>query len=49
VGNADIIVVRVGHLYFLEVKRPGSYQSPEQKQFRARTEKVGVFMRQCVR
>ena len=32
-GNADIIVVRVGHLYFLEVKRPGSYQSPEQKQF----------------
>jgi hypothetical protein len=26
---ADIIVVHVGRPYFLEVKRPGTYQSPE--------------------
>lgn len=39
-GISDIIVVRAGRPYFLEVKRPGSYQSPEQKEFQARAEKA---------
>jgi hypothetical protein len=42
-GSPDIIVVHVGRPYFLEVKRPGSYQSPEQKGFQARAEKVGAL------
>jgi hypothetical protein len=41
-GVADIIVVHVGRPYFLEVKRPGSYQSPEQNQFQTRAEKTGA-------
>jgi hypothetical protein len=38
-GIADIIVVHVGRPYFLEVKRPGTYQSPEQKEFQRNAEK----------
>ncbi len=42
-GVPDIIVVHVGRPYFLEVKRPGSYQSAEQKEFQARAEAAGAL------
>ena len=42
-GIADIIVVHVGRPYFLEVKRPGMYQSPEQKDFQAHAEEAGAL------
>jgi len=42
-GVADIIVVHVGRPYFLEVKLPGTYQSPEQKDFQKRAEAAGAF------
>ncbi len=41
-GVADIIVVHVGRPYFLEVKRQGTYQSPDQKTFQATAEKAGA-------
>ncbi len=40
-GSPDIIVVHVGRPYFLEVKRPNSYQSPEQKEFQRQAEAAG--------
>jgi hypothetical protein len=42
-GIADIIVVHVGRPYFLEVKRPGSYQRPEQKDFQRQAELAGAL------
>lgn len=41
-GVPDIILVHVGRPYFLEVKRPKSYQSPEQKEFQRMAEGAGV-------
>ena len=42
-GVPDIIVVHVGRPYFLEVKRPKSYQSPEQKEFQKGAEAAGAY------
>jgi hypothetical protein len=42
-GVPDIIVVHVGRPYFLEVKRPGYHQSPEQKAFQQRAEAAGAL------
>jgi hypothetical protein len=42
-GLADIIVVHMGRTYFLEVKRRGAYQSPEQRAFQARAEQAGAI------
>jgi hypothetical protein len=42
-GSPDIIVVHVGRPYFLEVKRPGSYQSPDQKAFQQHAETAGAM------
>jgi hypothetical protein len=41
-GIADIIVVHVGRPYFLEVKRPGAYQSADQKAFQESVERAGA-------
>src|SRR5437016_1004860 len=42
-GSPDIIVVHVGHPYFLEVKRPGTKQSPDQIEFQKRAEAAGAL------
>jgi hypothetical protein len=42
-GMSDILVVHVGRPYFLEVKRPKTYQSPEQKAFQAEVAKAGAL------
>jgi len=42
-GIADIIVVHIGKPYFLEVKRPGTYQRPEQKEFQKAAEAAGAL------
>lgn len=42
-SSPDIILVRDGRSYFLEVKQPGSYQSAEQKQFQERAEVAGAL------
>jgi hypothetical protein len=42
-GIADIIVVHVGGPYFLEVKRPSTYQRPEQKEFQKAAETAGAL------
>ncbi|HEV2630572.1 MAG TPA: hypothetical protein VGV41_18265 [Pseudolabrys sp.] len=42
-GVADIIVVHIGKPYFLEVKRPGTYQRPEQKEFQKAAEAAGAL------
>jgi len=42
-GVSDIIVVHVGRPYFLEVKRPKTSQSPEQKEFQKRAETAGAL------
>jgi hypothetical protein len=42
-GVPDIIVVHVGRPYFLEVKRPKSYQSPEQRAFQKLAEAAGAY------
>jgi hypothetical protein len=42
-GVSDIIVVQVGRPYFLEVERPGTYQSPEQKEFQRQAEAAGAL------
>jgi len=42
-GVPDIILVHVGRPYFLEVKRPGTYQSPEQKEFQREAEAAGAL------
>src|ERR1043166_7044665 len=41
-GVSDIIVVHTGRPYFLEVKRPKTYQSPDQKEFQKRVEAAGA-------
>jgi hypothetical protein len=41
-GIPGIILVYVGRPYFLKVKRPKAYQSPEQKAFQAEAEKAGA-------
>jgi hypothetical protein len=40
---SDIVVVHVGRPYFLEVARPGTYQSLEQKEFQRKAEQAGAF------
>ena len=42
-GVSDIIVVDAGRPYFLDVKRDGTYQSAEQKQFQQDAEKAGAL------
>lgn len=42
-GVPDIIVVHIGRPYFLEVKRPKTYQSPEQKAFQQQAEAAGAL------
>jgi hypothetical protein len=42
-GVSDIIVVHVGRPYLLEVKRMGTYQSPEQKEFQRSAEAAGAL------
>lgn len=42
-GTADILVVRVGRPLFLKIKRPGTYQSPEQKQSQREAEAAGAL------
>ena len=42
-GVPDIIVVHVGRLCFLEVKRPGTYQSVEQKEFQKQAKDAGAL------
>jgi hypothetical protein len=37
-GISDIFVLYGVRPYFLEVKRPGSYQTPEQREFQKRAE-----------
>jgi hypothetical protein len=39
-GVADILCIHVGRPYFLEGKRPGTHQSPEQKAFEAEAERA---------
>jgi len=40
---SDIVVVHVGRPYFLEVKRPNTHQSPQQKEFQRRAEHAGAL------
>jgi hypothetical protein len=42
-GVPDIILVHVGKPYFLEVKRPGTKQSPDQIEFQRRAEAAGAL------
>jgi len=42
-GVADIIVIHTGRLSFLEVKRPGTYQSPDQKEFQKLAGSAGAL------
>jgi hypothetical protein len=42
-GISDIFVLYCARPYFLEVKRPGTYQSSEQKQFQELAEKAGAL------
>jgi hypothetical protein len=42
-GVSDIILVHVGRSYFLEVKRNGTYQSREQKEFEKRAQEAGAL------
>jgi hypothetical protein len=46
-GVADIIVVHTGRPYFLEAKRPGTYQSADQKEFQKRAEDAGSALCSC--
>jgi hypothetical protein len=41
-GSPDIIVVKDGRAIFLGVKRPGSYQPPEQEEFQANAERLAL-------
>jgi hypothetical protein len=43
-GVPDIIPVHVSRPYFLEVKRTGTYQSPEQKEFQRQAEAAGMSL-----
>lgn len=40
-GMSDILLVHIGRAYFIEVKRPGGKQSPDQKLFQEDVEKSG--------
>jgi hypothetical protein len=42
-GVSDIILVHTGRPYFLKVKRKGTYQSPEQKEFQRQAEAAGAL------
>lgn len=42
-GISDIFVLYGVRPYFLEVKRPGSYQTPEQREFQKRAEFAGAI------
>lgn len=42
-GVPDIILVHTGRPYFLEVKRPGTYQSTDQREFQKRAEDAGAL------
>ena len=42
-GVADIILVHTGRPYFLEVKRPNTAQSPDQRAFQEQAEKAGAL------
>lgn len=42
-GISDIFVLYGARPYFLEVKRPGSYQTPEQREFQKRAEFAGAI------
>ena len=42
-GVPDIILVHTGRPYFLEVKRPKIYQSPDQKEFQKNAEAAGAL------
>jgi hypothetical protein len=44
---ADILVLYGARPYFLEVKRPGSYQTPEQREFQKRAEFAGALYAQA--
>lgn len=41
-GISDIFVLYGARPYFLEVKRPGTYQTPEQREFQSRAEAAGA-------
>jgi hypothetical protein len=41
-GVADLVFVKAGRAYFLEMKRPGGKQSESQRQFQADAEAVGA-------
>lgn len=41
-GVADLVFVKDGRVYFLEMKRPGGKQSESQRQFQADAEAVGA-------
>lgn len=41
-GVPDIILIKNGRPYFLEVKRPGTYQSVDQKQFELEATNAGA-------
>lgn len=40
-GVSDLIIIHLGIIYFVEVKKPGEKQSPSQKEFQARVESHG--------
>ena len=42
-GVPDIILVHTGRPYFLEVKRKGTYQSPEQRGFQKQAEAAAAY------
>jgi hypothetical protein len=42
-GVPDVIVLYGARPYFLEVKRPDSYQTPEQREFQKRAEFAGAI------
>jgi len=42
-GISDIFVLYGARPYFLEVKRSGSYQTPEQREFQKRAEFAGAL------
>ena len=46
-GVPDLTFHHAGKTFFIEVKRPGSYLSPEQKSFRDRALKAGCAYTVC--
>lgn len=41
-GVADLVIVKAGRVYFLEMKRPGENQSPNQTDFAVDAHRVGA-------